>query len=537
MAKVIEIGIGSEGKAFRQGIDRDVIPPLEDAQKALLDLGKDGTKSGDKIEDALKDAQRETKESKKDIAKLAAEMEAAGKSGKRIGDGVKDGTGEAGEAVREFGDEAKQNISETFSSFRGEAEDLVQVVQDTFGGIVSSLGPAGLILGTAVAAGIGVAVQQGQNLAEAINDAKERAAELAAEIIAVDGDLTQISWADRVQEWGLAINDSREWFEFWQTEAKTAFDVAEEGAKATGVAFKDLVLAMSGQDVNRAEKALGKIRDQLVELEAQRKRTRDTGTAVELESEIQLLQKLIAEIEKQTGVTEDGIELSRKAAEATAELRAEEEAAAAALQARTDAAAALQSELDETVDSWQEYIDAETGAIDPRAYIDAMAQRIAATSSFNSNVQTLADEFGLAADEVQAILDQGVDFAPMLQQIIDSGLAPEFVAQVQAAVGGGQDILNGNPLATSVEVGADTTAADRQLADTAEPRETVIEAQPKTGSAEAALNALATKKRTATITAEADLTAARNALNSFVNERRVAIVTIDTRDREGRQVP
>ncbi len=526
---------------------KDMGKALDEVSDSLDDVARDAARAadragddlGDEIKDGAKDAEKGVDRLERSFKEMADHARRESKdAGDSMRKGVKEGADKSGAAVREFGDEARQNLSETVSSFRGEAEDIVQVVQDTFGGVIGGLGPAGMVMGVALAAGIGVAVQKGQDLAEAINDAKERAAELASDILAADGDLSQIQWGDRVKEWGLSIADSREWFEVWQEDAKTAFEVAQEGAEKTGIAVKDMALAMSGADTERATRVLEDLADQIKELE--RERTHASGNDAMMASidvEIQSRQKLIDEIEKQSGVTSDGIELSKLAAEVTAELAAADEAAAAATQARSDAANALQSELDEGVQSWQTYYDAESGVFDASAFIAGMATRREAITNFNGNVQSLAQEFGLSMDETQAILDLGLDFAVPLQQIKDSGFSGSFVEEVRAAVGGGQEIIDGTPLGATVSVAADTQTAQAQLDATSEDRGTTIEADTETEAAAKELQAFVDKKRTATITAEVDLANAQQRLTEFVNERRVAVVTVEPRDREGRPVP
>lgn len=519
MAKVIEIGIGSEGKAFRQGLERDVIPPLEDAQKALLDMGKDGEKGGDRIEDALRSAQRETKDTKREIEDLSRELEDAGRSGSRIGDGVKAGAQKADGAVREFSEEAKQNLSETVSSFRGEGEDIAQIVQDTFGGVVSSLGPIGMAAGVAGAAGIGLLLAQFEKAQESEEEFREKVRELAEELIETGGiGETSIGYiADQLRELALETDPG----------ALSLAKIRRE-AERLGLDFKDLATAYAGGTSALEEQI--EVLDDLITEEQQR-----------YAEGINQYNQYSGAIDTTSKNLKEQRDALQRVAEATEDARQQEEdyitTGAAALAARGEAAEALQSELNSAIGTWGEYHDAETGATDPAAYISAMQARIDATSNFNSNVQTLASEFGLSFEETQSILDQGVDFAPMLQSIIDSGLSAQFAAQVQAAVGGGQEIIEGTPLGATVTVGADTGDAVAGLDAAAEGRETTIEADPITAPAERALSDLITKKRVATVTAEADVSAARTALNNFVNERRVAVVTVDTRDREGRPVP
>lgn len=508
----IEIGIASEGKAFRQGIENDVIPPLEDAQQALLDLGKDGTKAGDKLEDSLRGAQKETQETKKDIARLADELEKSGRSGRNLGDGVKAGAMDAGDAVKEFGSEAKQNIAETFSSFRGESEDFAQVVQDTLGGVVTSLGPAGAIAGAVGAFTLGAVIGELERVKERTEEFKQKVSELAGELIDTSGvGETSIGYlSEKMEELASATDDGTYSLSQLRKDAKTAES-----------SFEDLAQAMAG-NVDGLDEIIKK------EEEAYKDLTTFGKDKIKLSQDQFDAQKRIVDALKNT---RDAVQ---EAADAEAAWVA---AGGPALQAKEEAINSIQSELDEGIQTYKDFYNAESGAFDASSFISGMEARRTAVSDFNSNVQALADEFGLSFEETQAILDLGLDFAVPLQKIKESGLSAEFVAQVQAAVGGGQEIIDGTPLESTIDVSADTDTATSEIDGAAENRETTIEAKPKTAPAEAALDALAEKKRTATITAEADLSAARTALNDFVSQRRVAVVTVETRDREGKLVP
>lgn len=150
MGKGIEIGIASETKAFKQGVEAGIIDPIEDAVKALDELGDaDGP---EKLERALEDAQRETKDLGRVVERTARDIEDEFKrSYKRVGQSADDGYSKVREAGSEFKDEAISNFSEVTSSFRGDMESVADLAQGTFGGIASGL--AGISLPAAIAAG------------------------------------------------------------------------------------------------------------------------------------------------------------------------------------------------------------------------------------------------------------------------------------------------------------------------------------------------------------------------------------------------
>lgn len=535
MGSPIEIPIASETKAFRMGIESGVIDPLEDAEKALLDLGhsgdktsdelddvgKAGKKSGKLLDDALTGAQRESDKTRNKLEQLADQVEAAGRSGRSIDDGIRKGTEGAGEAVKEFGDEAKQNMAETFASFRGDGEDLVQIVQDTFGGVMSNLGPVGMAAGAAGAIGIGLIIGAFEKAKEEEADFRERVAELAADLIEHGGEgaegIRQI--ADGLKGMALETDEGK----------KKLAEVVKE-AKEVGVSVEGLAQAYAGSaealdeygqkaaDVATEERELARLGGVMADSNSKSSKAR--------QDQIRDYSKLI-----------DGVSELKKEQEAAAEIEAAWiESGGAAMEARADRMEALQGELDGAIGKWSDYYDAETGATDPAAYLNAMQARIDATANFNTNVNRLATDFGMSSAEVQAIIDQGVDFAPMLQSIIDSGMGDEYVAQVRAAVGGGQDIVNGNPLTATVDADADTSKAEGELDAAATDRDTTIKAKPDSKAAAAELDAVAAKSRTATIRANADTSAARAAIDRLVEARSVTI-RVRVEDQRGVPVP
>lgn len=194
-----------------------------------------------------------------------------------------------------------------------------------------------------------------------------------------------------------------------------------------------------------------------------------------------------------------------------------------------------QSAIDDAVGAYGDFVNEETKALEPQRYIDGINARIAATSSFNTNVQKMATDFGLSTEEVQALVDQGVDFAPMLQSIIDSGLGQQYVDTIRNAVGGGQDILDGADLTATLTVTPETAKAEEKLTEQEKKtRSTKVEAKADTTAADKQLDQVAAKPRTTTITAKLDTTAADRQLDKFVEERQVRIVAtiVDTNGRK-----
>ncbi|WP_292763751.1 hypothetical protein [Microbacterium sp. UBA3486] len=232
MAKVHEIGIGADTRAFEDKIKAGVIKPTEDAEDAMKrlddavggagdasgkaggqvdsfadklaeaarkagksdddirdalkqmgvtaddarravdklgnefrDSGREGESSVDKLEDALKDAQRETKE--------------LGDKADKAGDDARRGMQRAEDGVKDFKEEAQQSARETAASFDGSFESIADLAQEIAANAFVGFGPAGAAAGIAVAAGLGVAVDQFNKIDEASKDALQSAYDFA----------------------------------------------------------------------------------------------------------------------------------------------------------------------------------------------------------------------------------------------------------------------------------------------------------------------------------------------------------------------
>jgi phage-related protein len=158
MGKAHEVAIGMDGREFDEGVRHGIIKPIEEAARALDDLGGDGARDVGKLEDAIKDAQDQTK-------KLDRSVE-------QVGDGTRKSFGKASDNVGEFKDEAKQNFSEITSSFDGSMESISELAQGTLGGLASSLPGIGAAAGIA-ALGIGAITEELTNTAERSKEIKE----------------------------------------------------------------------------------------------------------------------------------------------------------------------------------------------------------------------------------------------------------------------------------------------------------------------------------------------------------------------------
>lgn len=507
--KGIEIDIAANTRDFQRGT-KDVEKSLSEVADSLDDVSKDADKAGkrlgDELSDGAKDASRSVErleQSFKDVADASKrETRSAGNAMK---DNTKDATSAAARDLGELKNEAVQNASETFSSFDGSANSFADGIQGTLGGIVSSMGPVGAAIGAAGALGLGLFMGDTERAKEKTEELQGAIGEMAGELIDIGGDPTEAmaALADGIKE--LATNSE---------EGELNLADLRDAAATSVSGFRRLADAYAGNtDELKKMRTAEQERLEVAERAFNQDKRWDATTTERLQKARDGQTKIVEGLDETIKVTE--------AAEA-------QEAAwlasnGPAYEARAEQLEAIQGELDSTVGSWTEYQNAETGAIDPGAFIAGMAAKREAIANFNSNVQSIAQEFGLSAEQTQAILNQGIDFAGPLQSIIDSGMAGAYANEIQAAVNGGQSIIDGTPITSTVQTDADTDKAKAQLDVAAEDRTAKVDAKADTKSADNELDKTASKSRTATIRATADTSAARAAIDRLVEDRSITI--------------
>lgn len=220
MAGGYAVGINSETKAFKQGIESGVIEPLEDAQDELMKLGK--SRGPEQLERSLEDAQDATEKLKKETKETAEAIEREFKdSYRKVGESAGDGLGTAK-------DEAKASGREAAASFSGEWDDVGDFLQETAANAFEGFGPLGAAAGAAAAVGLGLAtaeIQRQQELAEELRERLMSAYQDAAEegrtylgtaqIIAEAQDL--MFNPDRAEEYKTLLEDQKRIGADWYT--------------------------------------------------------------------------------------------------------------------------------------------------------------------------------------------------------------------------------------------------------------------------------------------------------------------------------
>lgn len=227
MAKGISISIASDTKAAAAGIKSGVLEPLEDASKALTELGRDGDKAGGELEDSMRDAQKETERLADDHQKLSRTISSASKqAGHDISTDYKKGAHEASEGLDEIKESGKSNAIEVAASFDGSAQSIADGFQGLAAEAFAGFGPAGVVAGVAAAAGIGL-------VSTALGAAQEDADETAERVNSMFEDMIESGNQYASQEF---VNDGiKTIIEDTEKYTQAQKDAAESGAPLSTV--------------------------------------------------------------------------------------------------------------------------------------------------------------------------------------------------------------------------------------------------------------------------------------------------------------
>lgn len=182
----IKIPFIADVDGFLRGT-RDLEESLDDVADALDDISTAGSdvdaKVGGDLKDAAKTADASAEKISKSFKTAFREVEAAGRTSSRKVRAEVDDVGDKGSAtLREFSSEAKQNVGETLASFDGSVSSGVDAVQGTVGGLVTALGPAGMIGAAVIGVGIGLARNMFSKSQEAAEAFRERVLSIFEEL-------------------------------------------------------------------------------------------------------------------------------------------------------------------------------------------------------------------------------------------------------------------------------------------------------------------------------------------------------------------
>lgn len=322
MAKGIEIGIGSDTKAFKQGIEVGVVAPIENAVETLEKLGAstaadDAARSLDKagdaaddlgksdgpnqLERALADAQDASKRLERETTDTARaiddEFRTTYRNLKRNSD---DGVNGARAGLSDLKAESGAVARETAASFDGSAASIADAFQEAAANSFTGFGPAGAAAGAAAAIGIGIAgaameenARKAEEMKEATVNAFDRMIEAGGDYYTKDAENAAI--AD-------ALKDPEK--------AKEILDLARLTGLAEGEAAR--AVALTGRERDKAIDKLKDVYDANNELIMQ-----GTGFTEQYSTENGLLSDIIEKLRERNKTDKDAIDLLKVYDDAT----------------------------------------------------------------------------------------------------------------------------------------------------------------------------------------------------------------------------
>lgn len=455
----VNIDLVADVKDVIKGTDK-IGDALEEVADKLTDVGKDGAKIDDKVSDAFRNMGKEAKT-----------------AGDKVGKSVKDGTDKAGEGLQDMKGEAASTAKETAASF-GSIEDAAGALQEVAANAFAGFGPAGAAAGLVAAAGIGLAISALTTNAEKINENKEKMLGLAQTIRDNGGVLTEADYIRNMEEYGYAIQDTKEWFELFQADAVSGFEQLRQLAKDTGLSTQDIFKGAFA-DKESAEAALKSVTDKLQALRDKKEAVYNTtGSMLDPVDAVAL-----TSLETTEGLIRDNI-------------RAQEDAAAVEVE-RKRSIEGTTSALLEDITALQKREDAiKGGIVSELDYLDGVE---ALTKTLEENGATVDLNSAKGRDNRRAILDQAGAIGEMATASIDAGgnvadVTSKFEAQKEALVNQVTPAFGGSKEAARAYI--------EQILKT--PASVKTDVKADTGPAEAAIRALTSQRRTVSVVVSPD---------------------------------
>lgn len=503
----------------------DVEEKFEDVASSLDDLAKAGKQAGDKLGDGVGDGAKQAERYVEKLERGFKEMADAGrKESKSVGDdidrNVKRGTDGAEDGLKDFKDESASTAKESAASFDGSAESIVDAFQEVAANAFVGFGPAGMIAGLAAAAGIGLISAAMETGGEDADELKQKISDMTSEIIDSKSGSVSIEYlSGKLRE--LA------------TEAEGVnLKELSKTAKQSGLDFRDLAQAYAG---NRdGLKELWREADRAITSLKAEKDATSQGTAAGKDRALALAMQIKAQ-QDYHGYVGQAIDIAKQAAEADRNYAL---AGGPEMERKAALIDSIQGSIDDAASSWEDYRNKETGALDPAGFLAGIQARTDAANGYAANLAAVQAQ--LSPEAYQYLVDQGIDFAPMLQSIIDSGLVGELNNQFTQAVDAGNTALSGidKNIDVTVTTTADTKPATADLFRVRDDKSiiTTVGTKADTKPATDQIKQAAAQQQTSTIVVDADLSNAETKVNNFVNRTRTINVTVKAVTPDGKPI-
>lgn len=469
---------------------------FDDISDAAKDAGKDiDNKFTDNVEDASDEA-KDLEKKYRDAFDGAAD--ASRNAGDKIGKNVNDGFDKAKKGADEFKDEAKSTAREGAASFTGEFDDVSDVLQETMANALGGFGPAGAAAGMAAAAGLGVVFKTLQDTADKINDLKEEAGQLALEFKEAGGSLDRADLVARLDEWLVAIEDTKQAWEIWQVDAISNLDNMRVALDDTGISLGDLYSAFSKGDTSTLQAYVDKLKE--------------VNEALVPEGHVANTQAQNDEYQARKNTIsglEDEIKKRKDAEDMAYEMRAAEEGVTEETLRQQDAIDGRNDALQESIDLNREVIDGELDYLDT---LDSVTAKLAenATAGFDKNtaagrenLRTLGEISSAALDYSASITEAGGSQAEA-NKVIDDGRTKVIEAGISLGMTKQQaeayaDSLGLIPKEVSTTAKANTSAAETALNNVTRDRWVTVQPQVNQAQWQAYLNQMARNMNPVTV--------------------------------------
>lgn len=412
--KPIDVVIDTDVDGVVKGAEK-VADSFEEIQDSLKDTAKASDKAADQMEDDFQDA---AKKIDRDLTRALEEVEDQAKSsGKAIGKHVKDGADKASDGFDELKDESKSTAKEAAASF-GSIEDAAGALQEVAANAFAGFGPAGMAAGALAAVGIGLAMSALEDNAEKINENKQKMLDLAQTIRDNGGVLTEAQYISNMEEYGYAIQDTKEWFEIFQEDAVSGFEKLKEIADETGVSTKQIFKGAFG-DLKTSQTELDAVNRKIQELKDKKDALFNTTGAVldPVDSET------LTSLESYKGLIQDNITKQEGAIE-TEKLRK---------QAIEGTTAAIKEDIEALELHTDAVKNAESSEMDYLDGVDALNGKL------KENGATLDINSEKGRENRRAVLDQASAIEQVAKDSIEAGgnigdVTKKFEAQKEALI-------------------------------------------------------------------------------------------------------
>lgn len=390
------VGVAVDADAARKGLETGLIEPLDDAQNALVDLAKSkGPKELEKQLEAAGDATEKLKKETKETADVI--QDEFRRSYARMKQAERDAVNSAEDGLNELKDESRSTAKEAAASFDGSAESIVDMFQEVAANAFAGFGPAGLVAGVAVAAGIGAATEAfGQNQEKA-EQAKQKVREYGLAIIESGNSGAALTYVtDNLKAIVTNSDDA----------AKKLSDIQKITAKFPDLAGDTAALAKAYSGNAEA-------------LDAMIEKTRKLAAA-EVSGNATSAGVANAQKKKQAELENVANELERVQKETATAQQIEEDWLASGGQEFLNKAALIDqvnSAYDDAAGAVDNYVNQETGIFDTQAYVDAMNAKLQALGEY----QTLLAQSSLSTNAKKYLATLGAEASAQLMQAYKNG--------------------------------------------------------------------------------------------------------------------